>query len=121
MKTNALRGYPLKGVDMKVPASTQGIVLCENESIKAEEAERELKFGGKFSQFTYWNYDKNPSENDGFRKALHWLEVSKAVSRTSDGGIFDELKVAVDFRFTPRLTRCRTAKTRRRTSRKKKA
>lgn len=80
MKTNALRGYPLKGVDVKLPEGLQGIVFHEQEKLQIEGADRELKFGGKFNEFTYWNYDKNPSENDTYKKALHWLAVSEAVS-----------------------------------------
>lgn len=65
---------------MKLPENLQGVVLRESEKLQIDGAERELRFGGKFNQFTYWNYDKNPSENDAYKKALHWLKVSEAVS-----------------------------------------
>lgn len=65
---------------MKLPENLQGVVLRESEKLQIDGAERELRFGGKFNQFTYWNYDKNPSENDAYKKALHWLKVSDAVS-----------------------------------------
>ena len=77
---NSLRGYPLKGVEMKLPENLQGIVFRENEQLKIEEAERELKFGGKFDSFTYWNYDRNPTENDAYKKLTHYLKTSEAVS-----------------------------------------
>lgn len=80
VQINALRGYPLKGVELKLPENLQGIVLRENEQLQIEGAERDLKFGGKFDSFTYWNYDKNPSDNDAYKKALHWIKVADAVS-----------------------------------------
>lgn len=80
MQINALRGYPLKGIEVKLPDNLRGIVLRENEKLQIDGAERDLKFGGKFDKFTYWNYDKNPSENDAYKKAMHWLKVSEAVS-----------------------------------------
>ncbi|CRK89229.1 CLUMA_CG002988, isoform A [Clunio marinus] len=78
LQINALRGYPLKGIEIDLPDNMQGLVLRENEKLQMN-AERELKFGGKFDKFTYWNYDKNPSENDSYRKAMHWLKVSEAL------------------------------------------
>lgn len=72
----------MKGVDMKLPENLQGIVLRESDKLQIDGAERELRFGGKFNHFTYWNYDKNPSENDAYKKALHWMKVSEAVSET---------------------------------------
>lgn len=80
VQINSLRGYPLKGVELKLPHSLQGIILHENEKLQIEGKNRELKLGGKFDKFTYWNYDKIPSENDAYKKALHWLKVSEAVS-----------------------------------------
>lgn len=80
MKINALRGFPLKGAEIKLPQTIQGVILREEEKLQIDGAERDLKFGGKFSEFTYWNYDKNPSENDAYRKALHWIKISEAVS-----------------------------------------
>lgn len=83
VETNTLRGFPLKGTAVKLPNNFQGIVLREEEKLQIESSERDLKFGGKFSEFTYWNYDKNPSENDAYRKALHWMKVAEAVSQIS--------------------------------------
>lgn len=65
---------------MKLPENLTGIVLRESEKLQIDDAERELKFGGKFSKFTYWNYDKNPSDNDAYRKAMHWEKIAGAVS-----------------------------------------
>ncbi|KAG5671498.1 hypothetical protein PVAND_001692 [Polypedilum vanderplanki] len=76
---NALRGYPLKGVEINVPENMQGLILKENEKLQIEESDRVLKFGGKFDKFTYWNYDKNPSENDAYKKALHYIKIAEAL------------------------------------------
>lgn len=65
---------------MGLPESIQGIVCRESEQLQIDEAERDLKIGGKFNRFIYWNYDKNPSENDPYKKALHWLKSAEAVS-----------------------------------------
>lgn len=62
---------------MKLPATHQGIIMRENETLQIEDTDRVLKFVGKFDKFMYWNYDKTPSENDVYRKALHWIKVSE--------------------------------------------
>lgn len=77
---NALRGFPLRGAELKLPDNLQGVVFRENEQLQIEDAQRILKFHGKFDKFMYWNYDKNPSENDPYRKVIHWMKVADAVS-----------------------------------------
>ncbi|KAL7022591.1 hypothetical protein ACKWTF_012302 [Chironomus riparius] len=74
---NALRGFPLKGIENKVPENMQGLIFRENEKLQIDDAERLLKLNGKFEKFMYWNYDKNPSENDAFRKAFHYLKLAE--------------------------------------------
>lgn len=74
---------------MNLPENLQGVVLRENEKLQVDGAERDLKFGGKFNKITYWNYDKNPSENDAYKKAMHWMKVSEAVSRNNSSHLFD--------------------------------
>jgi len=64
----------------KLPENMQGLIFRESEKLKIDEAERLLKFNGKFEKFMYWNYDKNPSENDAFRKAFHYLKLAEDVS-----------------------------------------
>lgn len=56
------------------------MIFRENEKLQIDDAERLLKFNGKFEKFMYWNYDKNPSENDAFRKAFHYLKLAEDVS-----------------------------------------
>lgn len=94
-----MRGYPLKGVEVKLPVNFQGIVFRENEQLKIEEAERELKFGGKFDSFTYWNYDRNPTENDAYKKLTHYLQTSEAVSWLLND-LNDLIKLTLTFNFS---------------------
>ncbi|CAG9807791.1 unnamed protein product [Chironomus riparius] len=68
---NALR------IENKVPENMQGLIFRENEKLQIDDAERLLKLNGKFEKFMYWNYDKNPSENDAFRKAFHYLKLAE--------------------------------------------
>ena len=75
-----MRGYPIKGTEIKLPENIKGfIVREEDEKLQIDNNDRVLKLSGKFDKFMYWNYDKNPSENDGYRKAMHWLKVSDDV------------------------------------------
>lgn len=60
---------------MKLPENLQGVIVRENEKL-SENSERVLKFIGKFDKFMYWNYDKNPSENDAYKKAMHWQKIA---------------------------------------------
>lgn len=79
MKNNSLRGYPLRGVELNLPSNLTGIVLREKDKLKKDDDDRELKFSGKFNKFLYWNYDKNPSNNDSYCKAMHWIDISESV------------------------------------------
>jgi ribonuclease H2 subunit C len=65
---------------MQVPENLQGLIFREDDKLQIDDAERVLKCKGKFSKFTYWNYDRIPSENDAYRKSLHFLKVADAVS-----------------------------------------
>ncbi|XP_017148572.1 uncharacterized protein LOC108159626 [Drosophila miranda] len=80
MLTNALRGYPLVGERMKVPEGYKGLVLQETEKPLSESADRQLRLTGVFDEFTYWNYDKVPSNGDPFRQAMLMADVAKALS-----------------------------------------
>lgn len=77
--TNAFRGFPLKGCDLQLPEGKIGAIFRENQLLASENTERPLKFAGTFKNFTYWNYDTNPSENDAFRKTISSLAVMEAV------------------------------------------
>ncbi|XP_033253691.1 uncharacterized protein LOC117193068 [Drosophila miranda] len=80
MLTNALRGYPLVGERMKVPEGYKGLVLQETEKPLSESADRQLRLTGVFDEFTYWNYDKVPSNGDPFRQAMLMADMAKALS-----------------------------------------
>ncbi|KAH8277979.1 hypothetical protein KR018_012201 [Drosophila ironensis] len=78
--TNALRGYPLMGERLKVPEGFKGLVLQETERPLSESADRQLRLTGVFDAFTYWNYDKVPSNGDAYRQAILMADVAEAVS-----------------------------------------
>lgn len=77
--TNALRGFPLKGCALRLPEGKLGVIFKESRQPMTEKSDRVLKYGGQFKEMTYWNYDLNPSDNDGLRKTFNSLEVLKAV------------------------------------------
>ncbi|XP_016994606.2 ribonuclease H2 subunit C [Drosophila takahashii] len=79
--TNALRGYPLMGEQLKVPEGYRGVVLQETEKPISEASDRQLRLTGVFEEFTYWNYDKVPSNGDAYRQALLQAEVAQALSQ----------------------------------------
>lgn len=76
---NSLRGFPLNGCQFQVPKSHRGIVFQEDQRPLDENAERTFKANGIFDEFTYWNYDKQPSENDKLKQALVWNDLAKVV------------------------------------------
>lgn len=77
---NSLRGYPLNGCEFKVPESHCGVVFQEDQRPLDETAERTFKVAGIFNEFIYWNYDKQPSDNDKLKQALIWNNLAEAVS-----------------------------------------
>lgn len=76
---NALRGRFLVGQKMDVPAGYQGMVYVERKRPLNDDTERVFQPKNSFNNFTYWNYDKNPSRNDAFTQALQWLEISEVL------------------------------------------
>ncbi|XP_017124333.1 uncharacterized protein LOC108144180 [Drosophila elegans] len=79
--TNALRGYPLVGEKLKVPEGYRGLVIQETEKPINESSDRQLRLTGVFEDFTYWNYDKVPSNGDAYRQALLLADVAEALSK----------------------------------------
>ena len=65
---------------MSVPEGYKGITVSEHKKPDTETEKRNLYVTGKFSTFTYWNYDKVPSDSDAITKALEWIDIAKAVS-----------------------------------------
>lgn len=77
--TNSFRGFPLKGCEFQLPEGKIGAIFREKQSLTSENSDRPLKFAGTFKNFTYWNYDINPSDNDALRKTISALSVMEAV------------------------------------------
>uniref|UniRef100_A0A182IRE6 Uncharacterized protein n=1 Tax=Anopheles atroparvus TaxID=41427 RepID=A0A182IRE6_ANOAO len=80
---NALRGYPLLGKQTTLPEGYTGVIFQETKKPLSSEDDRTLTFGGAFREFTYWNYDRNPTRNDPYEKALNWLQLAEVLH--SDG------------------------------------
>lgn len=77
---NSLRGFPMYGCNFKVPEPYHGVVFQETQKPMDENADRTFKVNGTFDEFTYWNYDKHPSNNDKLKQALSWNEFANEVS-----------------------------------------
>lgn len=77
--TTSFRGYPLEGRTVSLPQGYVGFVLHETKNLESESSERNLFATGKFSKFTYWNYDKLPSKNDALVAALEWIDIAEAL------------------------------------------
>lgn len=45
-----------------------------------EDSDRTLQASGLFDKFTYWNYDKVPSNGDAIKQALQIIPISIALS-----------------------------------------
>uniref|UniRef100_A0A182HG17 Uncharacterized protein n=2 Tax=Anopheles arabiensis TaxID=7173 RepID=A0A182HG17_ANOAR len=76
---NALRGYPLRGKATSLPAGYTGVMLQETKKPLSDEDDRTLTFAGAFRDYTYWNYDRQPSRNDPMAKALGWLQLAEVL------------------------------------------
>ncbi|XP_058465990.1 ribonuclease H2 subunit C [Malaya genurostris] len=76
---NSLRGFPLRGKQINLPIGYSGLIFQETQKPLSSEEDRNFSFGGAFKRFTYWNYDKIPSKNDPFVKALDWMELAEAL------------------------------------------
>lgn len=74
--TNSLRGRPLTGAKLTLPDGWLGVVYGERKRPLNDDTDRVFQQKTTFDQFTYWNYDKNPSRNDAFAQAQQWLEIS---------------------------------------------
>ena len=62
-----------------------GFVMKESSVVTQKEGDEEasvsksLKAVEKFSEFTFWNWDRTPCMADKYQQALTWVEVSKVV------------------------------------------
>ncbi|KAK8407802.1 hypothetical protein O3P69_002382 [Scylla paramamosain] len=79
-----LRGHPLNGEKMSVPKGYTGVVLREAQMSVAAEGGQVMKGLALFDNFTYWNWDRQPSRSDKYQQALDWLEVASVIHGTDD-------------------------------------
>lgn len=78
----SFRGRSLKGCSLNLPVGYTGFVMKEEKRPFTEEEDRILRATHKFSQFTYWNLETPPSNNDNLVKALQWINVASALHGT---------------------------------------
>ncbi|KAJ7371132.1 Ribonuclease H2 subunit C [Desmophyllum pertusum] len=75
----SFRGRDLKGCVVNLPAGYTGYVMKEDKRPFTDEEDREMKATHKFSQFTYWNLETPPSNNDAITKAMQWINIASAL------------------------------------------
>lgn len=54
-----------------------------------EESDRIFKASGSFDSFTYWNYDKVPSNGDAIKQALQIIPIT---NRLAESVALDEIE-----------------------------
>lgn len=47
-----------------------------------EDSDRVFKVSGSFDSFTYWNYDKVPSNADAIKQALQIIPITNKLAET---------------------------------------
>ena len=57
-----------------------------------EDEERQFKASHTFKDFTYWNLDTPPTENDHIKKAMKWFDLANVVSSYS---VFDWIQCII--------------------------
>ncbi|KAL1458753.1 hypothetical protein WDU94_008871 [Cyamophila willieti] len=80
----SFRGLPLKGKVIPVPEGYKGLVFTETNPNQIEDNQRNFFLKNKFTDITYWNYDKLPSSNDAFVSALDWIHISDVIHSEVD-------------------------------------
>lgn len=69
---------------MNVPEGYTGLVLREAQPSVEPEGGKVMKGLALFDQFTYWNWDRQPSRSDKYQQALDWLEVANVIQGTDE-------------------------------------
>lgn len=64
-----------------MPETHRGVVFQETNRPLDENSDRTFKVKGVFNEFTYWNYDKMPSNDDKLKLALQWNTFANAVNK----------------------------------------
>ncbi|KAJ8929290.1 hypothetical protein NQ314_018045, partial [Rhamnusium bicolor] len=75
----SFRGYPLRGKKVDMPEGYLGLVLHESIKPARDKDERKFYVINNFTNITFWNWDKIPSENDSIIQALQWIYVAEAL------------------------------------------
>ncbi|KAJ8959366.1 hypothetical protein NQ318_022052 [Aromia moschata] len=75
----SFRGYPLRGKQINIPEGYVGLVLHESIKPPREKDERKFYVVNHFSEITFWNWNKTPSDNDSIMQALQWIDVADAL------------------------------------------
>ncbi|CAH3153006.1 unnamed protein product [Porites evermanni] len=78
----SFRGRGLRGCVLNLPVGYMGYVMKEEKRPFTEEEDRVMKATHKFSQFTYWNLETPPSNNDAVVKAMQWINIASALHRS---------------------------------------
>ena len=73
-----LVGRPLDGEVLKLPEGKE-LVVFQAGKADGLDKERTLRAVKRADQVTYWNYDRVPSEEDGLKKALTWMDIAEAL------------------------------------------
>eukprot|EP00041_Stephanoeca_diplocostata_P019301 m.414124 g.414124 ORF g.414124 m.414124 type:complete len:193 (+) comp21267_c0_seq8:150-728(+) len=85
--TAAFRGRRLKGRRIQLPKGYQGVVLRTEGTVHSDDQGRTWRPANKFDNFTYWNMDSVPSNNDPVVQALEWVKIARAVHEPSRGNL----------------------------------
>ncbi|XP_071449804.1 ribonuclease H2 subunit C [Hetaerina americana] len=73
----SFRGHPLHGKILNLPKNYIGVIAEGGKCV--DSGTRNLYVTSTFSSMTFWNWDKPPSKNDAFYKALDWMEIAEAL------------------------------------------
>ncbi|GAB6031786.1 hypothetical protein CHUAL_010189 [Chamberlinius hualienensis] len=76
--TASFRGRSLIGDEINLSKNYCGVVIEKSSN------EGNFKAINRFDKFTYWNWDKQTSDNDKIKQALSWLAISQAINFNSE-------------------------------------
>ncbi|ERN14809.1 hypothetical protein AMTR_s00032p00090570 [Amborella trichopoda] len=82
----AFRGRKLLGTTLTIPHGYSGYVLEMHNGQKEKAPKNEgesncWKARATFQNFTYWNHDSLPSQDDAFVRCFHWFPVANALHK----------------------------------------
>lgn len=76
--TSSFRGRPLQGRKIVLPEGYKGHIVPKSSKSNVEATKN-------FDEFTYWNWDQLPNNDDAVVKALQWINISKAIHGSVEG------------------------------------